>query len=299
MDQDQHPPTTYNPALNICKESSGTSLEPALYVVATPIGNMEDITLRAIRILTQANIIACEDTRVTSNLLNRLGIKTPLTVYNDHSTEKDRTRIREMIMAGKSVALVSDAGTPLISDPGYKLVKELTDHHLPVIGIPGPSSVATALSISGLPTDRFLFAGFLPPKKEACRHALEELKTYDCTIVLFESANRVCATLQTLATLMPARTLAVARELTKKFEEVRRGTAASLLEHFTAHPPKGEIVLMLSPPVSEQLGKEDIEAELTAAMKTMSVKDAVTLISETHALNKKDVYKIALELKGT
>jgi 16S rRNA (cytidine1402-2'-O)-methyltransferase len=283
---------------NTSSNSNASKQEPALYIVATPIGNMEDITLRAIRVLGEVDFIACEDTRVTSSLLSKLGIKSKLLCYNDYSAEKDRQKITALLEDGKSVALVSDAGTPLISDPGYKLVRELSDKGFKVTSIPGASSVTTALSLSGLPTDRFLFEGFLPSKKEARKNALSELKDIRTTLIFFESANRLLRSLNDMAEVLGNRETAVLREITKKFEEVKRASIPELIAYYNENPPKGEVVVIVGPPSDKNITSEDINTQLAKLLGQMSVKDAVAFIVENTGANKKDVYKMALEMVG-
>jgi 16S rRNA (cytidine1402-2'-O)-methyltransferase len=270
--------------------------EPALYIVATPIGNMEDITLRAIKVLSSVDIVACEDTRVTGLLLSKLGIKAKLMCYNDYSTDKDRQRISSYLEEGKSVALVSDAGTPLISDPGYKLVREMSDKGLKITSLPGASSVTTALSLSGLPTDRFLFEGFLPNKKEGRKNALAELKNIKATLIFFESAKRLLASLTDMSEVLGMREAAVLREITKRFEEVKRGSIQELIKYYSENPPKGEVVVIVGPPSDKNISTDDINTQLAKLIGQMSVKDAVALIVENTGANKKDVYKMALNL---
>lgn len=278
--------------------SSASKQEPCIYIVATPIGNMEDITIRAAKTLGSVDVIACEDTRVTAKLLSHLGIKTKMTCYNDHSTEKERNKIIDMVLSGKSVALVSDAGTPLISDPGYRLIRQAHENNIKVTSLPGASSVSVALTLSGLPTDRFLFEGFLPPKTESRRNALAVLKEIPATLVFFESPRRLEGTLSDINHILGARETAVLREITKKFEEVKRGTPQELEEYYKENPPKGEIVIVVSPPISKDISEDDLENQLIKALEHMSVKDAVSLIADNTGANKKEVYKKALELIG-
>jgi len=278
-------------------QSTGCKQEPALYIIATPIGNMEDITFRAVRILQNVDIIACEDTRVTSKLLSHFSITTRTTCYNDHSSGKDREKIIAMIKAGKSVALVSDAGTPLISDPGYKLVRSILDEGLKVTSLPGASSVATALTLCGLPTDRFLFEGFLPQKSGSRQNVLSELKNIKATLVFFESARRLVSSLKDIATIFGQREIAVMREITKKFEEIKRGTAEELQQYYTDTPPRGEVVIVASPPMDNDLSQDDIDKQIKQALLNMSVKDAVSFVAENTDGNKKEIYQRALEIK--
>ncbi len=222
---------------------------PGLYIVATPIGNLRDITLRALDALNAADLIVCEDTRVSGKLLSHYGISKPTLSYNDHNGPERRPKIMAALTEGKCVALVSDAGTPLVSDPGYKLVREAIERGFYVTTLPGASSVLSALCLSGLPTDRFLFAGFLPAKKEACRKAIQTLANVPSTLVLFESARRLPETLALLQEVLGNREAAVVREITKLYEESRRGTLQELHAHYEkAGAPKGEVVIVVGPP---------------------------------------------------
>ena len=271
-------------------------LEPGLYVTATPIGNLEDVTLRALRVFESADLILCEDSRVTGKLLNAFGIKGEMLAYHDHNAEKVRPRVLERLAAGAVVALVSDAGTPLISDPGYKLVRETAEAGHGVFTVPGPSSVAAALSIAGLPTDRFLFAGFLPPKSAARRKALEELKPVVASLVLLEGPSRLQGLLKDASDVLGEREVAVARELTKLHEEVRRGTLVELALHYENEgAPKGEIVVVIAPP-TDKAGEIDVDAALLSALKQGSVKDAASEVAEMTGQARRVLYARALEL---
>src|SRR3954454_20779622 len=221
---------------------------PGLYVVATPIGNLGDITLRALETLAGVDIIACEDTRITRRLTDRFGITAVLKPYHEHNAALARPKILERLAQGASIALVSDAGTPLISDPGFKLVREACAAGHPVIALPGPSSVLAALAVAALPTDRFFFEGFLPPKETARRTRLTELARIDATLVMFESGNRVADSLRDLADIMGARDAAICRELTKLHEEVRRAPLPELAKSTGAMETRGEFVLVIAPP---------------------------------------------------
>jgi 16S rRNA (cytidine1402-2'-O)-methyltransferase len=273
------------------------SFESGLYVVATPIGNLADMSQRAIAILEAADIVAVEDSRVTGKLLHHLGLKKKMRRYNDHSSESDRLALVAAARDGV-VALVSDAGTPLISDPGYKLVRSAREAGVEVFAAPGPSAAIAALSICGLPTDRFLFAGFLPSKAKARADALAELAGIKATLVFYESGPRLAATLTAIAGAYEDREIAIARELTKKFEEVVTGSASQLAERYTAQEPKGEIVLIVGPP-SEQLAAEtgDIDAALREALETMSAAKAAGAIAKRFGLERSDVYAQATKLK--
>ena len=274
---------------------------PGLHVVATPIGNLGDITLRALETLAGADLIACEDTRVTRRLLDRFGISTPMTSYHDHNAAMARPRLIETIAKGGSVALVSDAGTPLISDPGYRLVQELAGLGHPVTSIPGPSSVMAALSSAGLPTDRFLFEGFLPPKQVARRNRIAELAVIDATIVLFEGGSRVVKTLADLADLLKDRDAAICRELTKLHEEILRGPLTTLAAGADALETRGEFVIVIAPPArkAQTMSPENLDDILTNALQRLSVRDAVAEAVEISGRTKRDVYARALELSRT
>ncbi|HYC05871.1 MAG TPA: 16S rRNA (cytidine(1402)-2'-O)-methyltransferase [Azospirillaceae bacterium] len=267
--------------------------------MATPIGNAGDITLRALETLKGAHAVACEDTRVTSKLFARYGIRAPLLQYHEHNAARMRPVILDRVASGETIALVSDAGTPLISDPGYKLVREARERGLPVTHLPGPSAALTALVLSGLPSDRFLFAGFLPNKRGARRTALAELAPVRATLVLFESAQRLEDMLADAAETMPGREVAVTRELTKLFEEVRRGTLAELAEHYAkAGPPKGEVVVVIGPPPEpEEATGDEVDRLLTDALSRLSVKDASAEVAQALGKPRKEVYQRALELQ--
>lgn len=272
-------------------------LAPGLYIVATPIGNLGDITRRAIETLSACDIVACEDTRVTGKLLNLLGIKKPLRRYDDHAGERDRERLLAD-MAEQSVVLVSDAGTPLISDPGYRLVREARQRGISVTSLPGASAAIMALTLAGLPTDRFLFAGFLPSKAKAREDSLKSLTGLDATLVFYETGPRLVASLEALEQIMPGREIAVARELTKTFEECRTGTARELADHYTAHPPKGEIVLLAGPPPEQGPPAEDeVEQALRKALAEMPTSQAAGAVAKAFGLDRKALYARALALK--
>jgi 16S rRNA (cytidine1402-2'-O)-methyltransferase len=277
-------------------------LQPGLYLVATPIGNLGDITARALDMLRAADVIACEDTRVTRKLLSHYGIATPLMAYYEHNAAKVRPELLHRLARGQMVALVSDAGTPLISDPGYKLVRDAIAAGRHVSVAPGPSSTLAALCLAGLPTDRFLYAGFLPNKTTARRHELEKLAAIDATLVILESPQRLAASLADMAAVLhPARAAAVARELTKKFEDVRRGTLADLAAHYAAAgPPKGEVVVVVGPPTGEALpagaSDEQIAAALRAALARAKPSQAAAEVAATLGVSKRRVYAIALGL---
>lgn len=273
-------------------------LEPGLYIVATPIGNLGDVSRRAIDILSRCSVVACEDTRVTGKLLHHLGIKRPLRRYDDHASDGAREALLGE-MTQLAVALVSDAGTPLISDPGYRLVREARARGIAVTTIPGPSALVAALTLAGLPTDRFLFGGFLPSKDKARGDVLAELAAVPATLVFYETGPRLVASLEAMARVMPGREIAVARELTKLHEECRTGTAEELAAHYSAHPPRGEIVLLAGPPgAPEKPGEADIDAELLAALADLPASKAAGLVAKKHGLDRKALYARVMELKG-
>jgi 16S rRNA (cytidine1402-2'-O)-methyltransferase len=274
-------------------------LVPGLHIVATPIGNMRDITLRALDVLREADLIACEDTRVFAKLASTYGIAAPTVSYSDATQDVAEPRIVRALAAGKRVALVSDAGMPLISDPGYRLVRAaLAGDHV-VTAAPGASAVPMALALSGLPTDRFFFGGFLPAKESERRRAIASAAAVPATLVFFEAPHRLAASLVDLAELLGPRPAAIARELTKLFEEVRRGPLTELAQHYALHPDvKGEIVLLIGPPgETEAPAAERLDEALRAAMAGASVKDAAAEVAARYGLRRRDVYARALELK--
>ncbi len=276
--------------------------EVAIYIVPTPIGNMEDITLRALKTLKEVDVIACEDTRTTGRLLSAHGIKASMICYNDFSTEKTRQRIFHLLDSGKNIALVSDAGTPLISDPGYKLINEAITMGYKIISLPGPSSVLVALTLSGLPTNRFLFEGFLPVKNKAKRTILKKLANIESTCIFFESANRLTDTLNAIHDEMGNRKAVVLRELTKLYEERKDGNIQELLEYYTKEgPPKGEIIILTEPAQNNntEISDSDIIAKLKLYLKNMSLKEASALLAEESGRKKSYIYKMGIEVKGT
>lgn len=278
------------------------ALAPGLYLVATPIGNLADISLRALDVLAKAGLVACEDTRRTRKLLSAHGIGAALTSYHEHNATRVRPRLMERLKSGESVALVSDAGTPLVSDPGYKLVEAAIASGIAVTAIPGASAGLAALTVSGLPTDRFFFAGFLPARAAARRRALGELAAIEASLVIYESARRLPAALADMAEVLGPRQGAVARELTKLHEEVRRGTLSELADHYGgAGPPKGEVVVVVGPPERggrATLAAQDLDAKLGAALGRASLRDAVAAVAAETGLPRKRVYARALELAG-
>ncbi len=273
-------------------------LAPGLYVTATPIGNASDITLRALKVLKDCDLIAAEDTRVTAKLLTMHGIEKPLTAYNDHNAARERPKLIARLRQGAAIALVSDAGTPLISDPGFKLVREAVQEGLSVHAIPGPSAVMTALALAGLPTDRFFFAGFLPARSGERKTALGEIKDVRATLVFFESAQRLAESLADMAEVFGIRTACVARELTKLHEETRRGLLHDLAAHYEkSGAPKGEVTLVVSPPHEVEADMGRVDRALEQALEFMPLRAAVDLVSQMLEAPRRAVYERALAKK--
>ncbi|WP_375291321.1 16S rRNA (cytidine(1402)-2'-O)-methyltransferase [Qipengyuania sp.] len=271
-------------------------LAPGLYIVATPIGNLGDITLRAIETLRRCDGVACEDTRVTGKLLKHLGISKPMWRYDDHAEQRDRERLIES-MRTRAVVLVSDAGMPLVADPGFRLVNAARGEGIAVTVIPGPSAVIAGLALSGLPNDRFLFAGFLPAKDKARRDTLEALAGIEATLVFYETAPRLLKSLAAIGEIMRYREIVVARELTKLHEECRRGLSAGLIAWYESHPPKGEIVLLIGPP--EDHGHEEIDPDalLRTALEAMKPSQAAAHVAKATGLERRALYARAMELQ--
>lgn len=277
-------------------------IRPGLHVVATPIGNLGDISFRALSTLAAADAIIAEDTRVTKKLLAHYGIATPLVAYHEHNAAVMRPHLLARLAEGQALALVSDAGTPLISDPGFKLVSEALGQGTEVFSVPGASAVLAALVVAGLPTDRFFFEGFLPQKSAARRARIAELAAIPGTLVFFESPRRLAETLQDLAAVLGPRQAAIARELTKWFETVRRGPLPELAAAIASEsPPKGEIVVLVGPPEAQpatQEAQEDLDARLGKALESLSVKDAAAVVSAETGQPRRKVYARALELSA-
>lgn len=272
--------------------------EPGLYVVATPIGNLGDITIRALRTLAGVDTILCEDTRVTSRLTERYGIATRLRPYHEHNAERVRPAILAALENGGCLALVSDAGTPLVSDPGYKLVEEVLERDISVTSLPGPSATLAALTVAGLPSDRFLFAGFLPVKAGRRQRALEDVRDAKATLIFYESAKRLSVTLQAMLEVLGDRPAAVARELTKLHETVNRGRLSELVGEFGEQAPRGEIVVLVGPPgASDTVESEDVDSLLMEALNTCSVRESVDLVTGKTGLPRRQVYARAVLLK--
>ena len=270
---------------------------PGLYIVATPIGNIRDITLRALDVLAGADVLACEDTRVTQKLLRTYDITAAkIFPYHEHNAETMRPKLMVRLRAGEKIALISDAGTPLVSDPGYKLVREAVEENIAVFAVPGASASLAALVSAGLPTDRFLFAGFLAPRRAARRQSLQEVANVPASLVFFESARRLAESLVDMAEILGPRSAAIARELTKLHEEIRRGPLDELAAHYAAAgAPKGEVVIVVGAP-----GKEaptvDVDGLLLDALREMSLRDAAAAVSEASGQPRRKVYARALEL---
>jgi 16S rRNA (cytidine1402-2'-O)-methyltransferase len=273
-------------------------LAPGLYIVATPIGNLRDITLRALEVLGSAELVLCEDTRVTLKLLERHNLAPKLMAYHDHNAASIRPRVLEALASGSAVALVSDAGTPLVSDPGFKLVEAAIKAGHSVFPIPGASAALAALVSAGLPSDRFFFEGFLPPKSAARKTRLSELRAIPATLIFYESGPRLAGSLADMSATLGARDAAVCRELTKAYEEVQRGSLAELASHYEqAGAPKGEIVVVVSPPGEEgPLDNTDVDKKIKAALKKLSLKDASAAIAAETGLPRKEIYARALAL---
>jgi 16S rRNA (cytidine1402-2'-O)-methyltransferase len=279
-----------------------TRLAPGLYVVATPIGNLGDVTLRALSVLASADLVLCEDTRVTRRLLDRYGLRPSLLAYHEHNAAAVRPRVLAKLGEGASVALVSDAGTPLVSDPGYKLVEAAIANGHKIFPIPGASALLAALVTAGLPTDRFFFEGFLPPKSGQRKARIGELAQIPATLIFYESGPRLAAALADLASGLGDRRAAVCRELTKAFEEVRRATLADLATHYDeAGAPKGEIVVVVEQPDAEAAvpSKDAVDALLNSALKKLSVKDAAEAVAAETGIKKREIYQRALALAGS
>ncbi len=274
------------------------ALAPGLHLVATPIGNLGDITVRALWVLRNVERILCEDTRVTARLLARFGIEKPLDPYHDHNADRVRPRIIAALRGGARLALVSDAGTPLVADPGFKLVREALAEDLPVTAAPGPSAALTALILSGLPPDRFLFAGFLPPRAAARRRSLADWSALDATLIFFEGRSRLAAALTDMAAILGDRDAAVARELTKRHEEMRRGRLSALAAHYrAAGPPLGEAVVVVGPPdAAAPPTADDVDARLGALLVGHSLRDAVAQVAAETGMIRRQVYERALAL---
>lgn len=272
-------------------------LEPGLYLVATPIGNLGDITLRALSVLARADIVYCEDTRHSAKLLNHYAIRAETRPLHDHNEEGVRRLVIEQLERGARIALISDAGTPLISDPGFKLVRDCAAKNLPVFSLPGPSAAVTALSGSGLPTDAFFFAGFLPPKQAARKARLGDIKTVPATLIFYEAPQRLAESLTDMAECLGNRSAVVARELTKMHEEQLRGRLRDLAMQYEGQEPKGEIVVLCGPPEQGEVSDELIAERLAVALQSMRLKDAAAAISDALGVARSRVYNLGLQAK--
>ncbi len=284
-------PTIPLPALN------DTPLAPGLYVVATPIGNLRDITLRALDVLAQADLVLCEDTRVTGKLLHAYGISAKLERHDEHAAERARPKAMAALADGRRVALVSDAGTPLISDPGYRLVREAAAEGYAVFPIPGASALVAGLSAAGLPTDRFLFAGFPPPKSAARRTFLAELAGIRATLVFYEGGSRLADSLADMAAVLGDREAVVCRELTKLYETISRGSLSTLAADPRLDAPKGEIVILVEPGRETVATAEDADAALADALTRLKPADAAAEVARALGLSRRDLYRRAMELR--
>lgn len=274
-------------------------LEPGLYIVATPIGNLSDLSARAVAVLSAADTIACEDSRVTAKLLHHIGVKRPMAPYHDHNADRVRPGLIAR-MTSESVALVSDAGTPLISDPGYKLVRDARAAGITVTTVPGPCAAIAALTLAGLPSDRFLFLGFLPPKQKARADAIAEIATVRATLILYESGPRLAVTLAALAEGLGDREAGVAREITKTFEECVTGTLSTLTARYAEKPPKGEIVIIVAPP-GEAAPPSAVDADrvLAEALTRLPPAKAAGEVAKAYGLDRKALYARAMAMKGS
>lgn len=274
-------------------------LKSGLYIISTPIGNLQDISQRALDVLNEATVIACEDTRMTKKLFSLLGL--PLhkkfITYQNYNEEQQAQQLIDLINEGQVLALVSDAGAPLISDPGYKLVSKCREQGVYVTAIPGACAVITALQLSGLPTNRFLFAGFIPNKDKARSDLFKELKDIDTTLIFYETAPRLLKTLEQAAEIFGGRKISVIRELTKMYEEVQTGSFADMQTYFSENEPKGEFVFIVAPPTEPKYTAEDVKDLLAKRLRETTLKSAVKEMAEQFGINKNEVYAMALELK--
>lgn len=280
------------------KNLETVSLPPGLYVTATPIGNLRDITLRALDVLAAADLVVCEDTRVTGKLLKAYDLEKKMVSYNDHNADRQRGSIIQKLGNGGRVALVSDAGMPLVSDPGYKLVRDCLDLGINVCSLPGANAPLAALQLSGQPSDKFSFLGFLPPKTAGRKAALAEWKDVKGSLVIFETGPRLHDSLCDMLEVLGDRPAAVVREITKMFEESRRGTLGNLVRHYEeAGAPKGEIVIVVGPGAARGYSEDELKDMLAQALETMSVKEAAAHVSAETGESKKALYELALEIR--
>ena len=273
-------------------------LDPGLYVVSTPIGNLRDITLRALDILSLSDLVLAEDTRVAQKLLSVYGLSRPVERYDDHCDARVRPKVLQVLAEGGRVALVSDAGTPLVSDPGYRLVKAVVEAGAPVYAAPGASAALAALAVSGLPSDRFLFAGFTPPKPTGRRAFFEELSPIRATLIFYETGPRLAESLSDMLAVYGDRQAVVARELTKLYETVLRGSLSELIHLLGAQIPRGEIVVLVGPGLETPVTIADLDQALSAALSQSTLSEAASSVAKALGLNRKSVYRRALELKS-
>ena len=290
---------TFDRVRDVLARLLDTGLEPGLYLVATPIGNLGDITLRALAALARADVLYCEDTRHSRTLLAHFGISRQTRPYHEHNAERERGRVLSDLASGRSVALISDAGTPLVSDPGYKLVRAALEAGHRVSSLPGPSALLAAIASAGIATDTFLFAGFLPSRDGPRRTRLLELARVPATLVFFEAPSRLAASLAAIAQSLGAREIAVMRELTKLHEEVRRGTPAELAQWAQESAPRGEMVVLIGPPAPEAVSDEAIAADIAPLLDRMGLAEAAKTVAEARDVPKARVYGIGLMLKGS
>ena len=272
-------------------------LAPGLHIVATPIGNLGDITLRALCVLAAADVVYCEDTRHSRTLMSHFGLATKMQAYHEHNAERERPRIIARLEAGERIALISDAGTPLISDPGYKLVRDVVAVGYAVYALPGPCAAVAALTVAGLPTDSFMFAGFLPPKSGQRQARLKELVAVPATLVFYEAPTRVAEAIADMAAVLGDRSCAIARELSKLHEEVQRGSLSALAAELSGTELRGEIAIVVAPPLDAVAADADITAALVAALDVSSTRDAVRMVAERLGVAKTRVYDLAMDLK--
>lgn len=284
-------------ASDVLSEGLERPLKAGLYIVATPIGNLGDITLRALNVLARADVICCEDTRHSRKLLSHFSIKGRLQAYHEHNAEKERPALLALLARGKSVALISDAGTPLISDPGYKLVEEVLDKGYSVTTLPGAAAPIAALTLAGLPTDRFYFEGFLPSKSGQRVNRLEALRDVPATLIFFESAKRLGASVADMAACLGTREASIVKELTKRFEGVVRGSLSDLAAQVSGADHRGEFVVVVAPPAIEKISDEEIAERLRSVLKAQSFRDGVKMVSDALCVNKSRVYAIGLQLQ--
>ncbi len=279
--------------LSNCKQEAG------LYIVSTPIGNIYDITIRALQILSNVDIILCEDTRTTHKLLENYNLKKTLICYNDHSTDKDRNRIIDGIKQGQSYAIVSDAGTPLISDPGYKLVRLISENNLKIIPIPGACAAIAALTVSSLPSDQFYFLGFLPAKTHSRIGVLKNIKHINTTIIIYETARRLVDSLNDISSCLGNIPVCVVRELTKTYEEKKYGNLQDIIKYYSDNEPKGECVIIIDNHQKENFTDVQINELIINSLKTLSAKDTASTLAEITGLSKKDIYDKVLKIKNS